>query len=1250
MSNPILQKSFPTLVALSMLLSGLEAVGQPFENIAPQLGISGTAGAQGPGIGGAVSLSDVTGDGELDLVFTGPGQPPLLFIRSGTGYIQMDNALIPSSPPGVANGHVTFDMDGDGDLDVLLLRTGHNAIMRNDGGGTFKDVTKGRLPGLNNWSVGAAAGDFDGDGDLDIYVANYIHRIQFPMHTCAPNSLLINDGRGHFTERSVEMGVSGRGCSLVAAMTDYDGDGDMDLMAVNDFGQFTTANELYRNDGPAAPGGWTFTEVSVDVGIDAAIYGMGVAVADINDDGHLDYYFSNIGRQALRLGTGAGTFVDATDDLGANVEFADEGYQVTWTTDFADLDNDGWLDLVVVGGHISAAAFIKNPKEQQSFLLKGLPEGGFVELGPELTLPPVAKANARDVALSDYDGDGRLDVFIGHVNGLLAIYRNLAQGALPMRVRLTPSETAPGAAGTRVTASCGPFERTFEVSAGRFYGTTTDGQMNITFPPPCNAPGQTVDLTIRWPSGYVQLMQGVTGAVASIEEPDWLTPLASSVVIDLSDPTYPLAADATVELTAEGGTVGELITTADGVWQASLDVPEGGEAVLSISVDGVLLPVHPKVRSPAFASASVRPYPAHVIVNRPYELFVVPYNDKAAPLGPGYYVEVMVGDETYLAEDMGDGSYRTPTPAATTLAAVVVQVLVDQAPHGQPTSLIVHPPVDLYHSRISFTPLHVLIDDLAHTDVTVRAALRDANATQFWAAADTIWVTMNGEVMDFALFATQGAWATFQIESKNIPDGAKLQLVADGYAVGPEVTFHHLAVPEDLATFIDPAQSRCTFNARSMYADGSDINTAFIFLRDEYGNVIEPEGLPEVVAVGIGVVPGSLFPSTERYQLEILAGMVPGVGSMSIALDGVATNVSCEIELLPPKPLVGLAEKVSTFYGNPKTLVANPGSSTDLLLIPRTPGGRMYGSGLGFETTTTIGELQNSMVYVGRGEYGQNLAANGKGGDAVVVASLVSPLFQMDTTITFLGNAPPEPDPEPDDAEDAGSMEDAGSDEAEPGDMAEPVDDEDVFEPPPDAGDPADAGTIPDAGELADSPVMMEDVPAAADNGPTLVDTEVANPEPAMDDAGSLEDVLIEDVSVASDTSTQPDAQDQGDVGATGAPDAGDEPMPDAPDGNNIGGADHTPSSDLQDLAVASTGGGNEDDGGCQAGSSGPLSGAALILAALGLLILLRRGRICDDATTGRTACRARRSRSKWTSRPPSCTDSSPTSRPTRPF
>ena len=174
---------------------------------------------------------------------------------------------------GYSNGVAWGDYDNDGDLDLYVANLSEaNVLYRNNGDGTFTDVTSEAGVGCTGYSRGVAWGDYDNDGDLDLYVAN----------SDGANVLYRNNGDGTFTDVTDEAGVGCTGSSRGVAWGDYDNDGDLDLYVAN----FYEANVLYRNNGDG-----TFTMVGAGVGCTGS--SKGVAWGDYDNDGDLDLYVAN---------------------------------------------------------------------------------------------------------------------------------------------------------------------------------------------------------------------------------------------------------------------------------------------------------------------------------------------------------------------------------------------------------------------------------------------------------------------------------------------------------------------------------------------------------------------------------------------------------------------------------------------------------------------------------------------------------------------------------------------------------------------------------------------------------------------------------------------------------------------------------------------------------------------------------------------------------------------------------------------
>ncbi|VAW58977.1 hypothetical protein MNBD_GAMMA11-2566, partial [hydrothermal vent metagenome] len=338
-----------------------------FNDITVNAGISNDTIASPVGDGvmaGGIAWIDYNKDGFQDLfipnISTGPSR---LFKNNGPdsngNYSFSDVSasanveIIGAQSAGVAVG----DYDGDGFEDIFVTNySGPNTLLRNRGDGSFDDVSvAANLANESKPSFVASFGDVNSDGLLDIYVG---HWDSTSARVCSANDLYINNGDGTFTNKAASVGVDDTGCTFASALSDYDHDGDLDILSVNDnifSSDLWRRNKLYRNSGLSASGSPVFMEQGAEAHFDQVFQGMGIAIGDYNNDGLLDYYRSSFDAGYLSTNTGGGMlstrrFATASPPVG---DGGKNGGVIGWGVVFFDADNDGFVDLFRVNKNFS---------------------------------------------------------------------------------------------------------------------------------------------------------------------------------------------------------------------------------------------------------------------------------------------------------------------------------------------------------------------------------------------------------------------------------------------------------------------------------------------------------------------------------------------------------------------------------------------------------------------------------------------------------------------------------------------------------------------------------------------------------------------------------------------------------------------------------------------------------------------------------------------------------------------------------
>ena len=442
-----------------------------FEDITKEAGLSGWNHVMGTAEkkliletnGSGVGLIDYDNDGWLDIYLVNgstfnaldgkePSPHAALFHNNHDGTFTDVAARA-----GVTNDRWGFgvtigDYDNDGWPDIFVANWGKNRLFHNNHDGTFTDVAEKAGVTLGNWSAGATWGDYDGDGRLDLFVSGYVHfdRENLPYEKtkavgfaycefrgvsvmCGPKNiegepdhLFHNNGDGTFTDVSVKAGVAdtaNRYYGLTPVFADVNDDGKVDLLVADD----STLSYLYINKGDG-----TFEDASYTSGFalnedGREVAAMGVAVGDYLNNGLLDVAITDFSDEAKLLyrNDGGGNFTEVAMRIGVgrkSIPF------LGWGTGFLDYDNDGWLDLMMINGHIYPVADHVDwgtSYKQRPLLFRNMRDGKFEEVQPVKGSGLAVVIPGRGAAFGDFFNDGKVDVIINPEDGPPTLLRNI---------------------------------------------------------------------------------------------------------------------------------------------------------------------------------------------------------------------------------------------------------------------------------------------------------------------------------------------------------------------------------------------------------------------------------------------------------------------------------------------------------------------------------------------------------------------------------------------------------------------------------------------------------------------------------------------------------------------------------------------------------------------------------------------------------------------------------------------------------
>jgi len=487
--------------------------------------------------GCGVAFFDYDQDGWLDIFLvngstldTTPSPPPTnrLLRNNHDGTFADITGKAGVAQAGWGQAVCVGDYDNDGFDDLFVTYWGHNVLYHNKGDGTFTEVTRkaGLYQEQPQWGAGCAFVDYDRDGYLDLFFTNYIDLdlrsaplpgsgscvYQGLPVNCGPRGLpkarsflFRNQRDGKFTDVTDKSGIAKAPPSygLGVLTGDFDNDGWPDIYVAND----SQASYLFWNRGDGS-----FTEGGMAAGVGTNSEGrnqsgMGVAAGDYDGDGHLDIFKTNFSDDLPNLyrNLGRRSFEEETMTAGLGIN----SLLLGWGCGFFDADNDGWLEILYVNGHVYPE--IDRLKRdigyrQPIVLCQNLGNGKFKDVSKLAGLGPENRSAARGCAFGDFDNDGNIDVIVNPINDTPQLLRNHSDsGSSWISLKLVGAQSNRSAIGARVRCVTGKHQQIDEVRSGGSYFSQNDLRIHFGL-----GKADRMDLLeIAWPSGQVDRFRGV---------------------------------------------------------------------------------------------------------------------------------------------------------------------------------------------------------------------------------------------------------------------------------------------------------------------------------------------------------------------------------------------------------------------------------------------------------------------------------------------------------------------------------------------------------------------------------------------------------------------------------------------------------------------------------------------------------------------------------------------------------------------
>jgi hypothetical protein len=486
--------------------------------------------------GQGVGIFDYDNDGLMDIfVVNGTtldpvkGQSPTNHLYRNLGNLHFKDVTAEANltHSGWGQGVCIGDYDNDGLRDIFVTYYGHSVLYHNEGNGKFRDVTAqaGLSSSETSWDTGCSFFDYDLDGRLDLVVTGYVDfdrdKVPEPGSNsycqwkglpvmCGPrglpparNHLFHNDGSGKFSDVSAVSGIGKpTGCyGFTVAASDFDGDSYPDLYVACD----STPSLLYRNQRDG-----TFEEIGVQSGValnedGQEQAGMGVAVADYDEDGCVDILKSNFSDDTPNLyhNDGSGSFEDRvySSGLGAHTQY------LGWGIHFIDVDNDGRKDALIVNGHVYPEVDKSNLTtryRQPRLLYWNVGGGKFKDLSDAAGSGIKTPWASRGSAIGDLDNDGSLEVVINNLGSRPSLLKNYGTHRNWLLVRCVGVHSNRDAIGARVYVFAGTRRLSGEIQSGTSFLSQNDSRLHFGL----DRDTRYDRIEVQWPGGARELFNG----------------------------------------------------------------------------------------------------------------------------------------------------------------------------------------------------------------------------------------------------------------------------------------------------------------------------------------------------------------------------------------------------------------------------------------------------------------------------------------------------------------------------------------------------------------------------------------------------------------------------------------------------------------------------------------------------------------------------------------------------------------------